>query len=404
MPPENPPRRTRSVRLPESLERAVRQFGLPVLAVAAALVVGAVLVGLEGVSPLDAASTVIAAGFSCTPTYCNLGGTLALASPIILCALGAVVSLRSGLFSIGQEGQYALGGLAAAVVGAVAMPAGVHPVVALAAAAVVGAAWGVIPALLKVTLGVNELIVTIVLNAIAGLLLDFLVNYPLRAEPSTVGYTRTVEETARLPLFDTSTKFGLAFAIAVVAVVLVWFLLGRTTAGYEQRMAGEAPGFARYAGMSSTLTLIRAGLVGGALAGLGGGVQVLGSNYRVIEGFSDGTGFTGLTAAILGGTTAIGAGLVGVFYAGITVGAVNGLQIVLGVPREIGSTVLALMIVFVAVQAPLLTRIERAIERRRAMPGQTQSDAAGPGGPPGGGGIAGAPSEHADLPTEGARA
>ena len=118
--------------------------------------------------------------------------------------------------------------------------------------------------------------------------------------------------------------------------------------------------------MSASSSVLRAGLIGGALAGIGGGIQVLGANYRVVEGFSDGTGLTGLTAAILGGTTAIGAGIVGILYAGVTVGAVNGLQIMLGVPREIGSTVLALMIVLVAVQAPLLTRIERARERRRA--------------------------------------
>jgi simple sugar transport system permease protein len=309
---------------------------------------------------------VIQAGFGCDPNYCNIGGTFSLAGPIIFCALGAVVSLRSGLFSIGQEGQYALGGLAAAVVGfAIPAPAGVHPVLCLAAAAVVGALWGVIPAALKVYLGVNELIITIVLNAMAGLLVDFLVNYPLRAEASTVGYTEPIADTAKLPVFDISTKAGLAFLLAIAACVAVWFYLSRTTLGYEQRMSGEATLFARYVGMSASASVLRAGLLGGALAGIGGGIQVLGANYRVIEGFSDGTGLTGLTAAILGGTTAIGAGIVGVLYAGITVGAVNGLQIMLGVPREIGSTVLALMIVFVAVQAPLTSRIEGARNRRR---------------------------------------
>lgn len=351
----------------ESIERTLRRIGMPVAAVVVALLVGALLVSLLGQSPIIAAQTVIQAGFSCGPEYCNLGTTLTLAGPIIFAALGAVVSLRTGLFSIGQEGQYALGGLAAAVAGSyLHLPHGAHPVVALAASAVVGALWGLIPAVLKVFLGVNELIVTIVLNAMAGLILDFLVNYPLRAEASTVGYTRIIDDTAKLPVWDTSTKFGLAFVLAVLACIVVWFFLSRTTAGYEQRMSGDAPLFARYAGMSSAGSVLRAGLLGGALAGLGGGIQVLGANYRVIEGFSDGTGLTGLTAAILGGVTAIGAGIIGVLYAGITVGAVNGLQIVLSVPREIGSTVLALMIVFVAAQQPLLTRLERWLDRRRA--------------------------------------
>lgn len=351
----------------ERLERQARRIGLPAAAMLLALLAGGLLISMLGVSPLVAARTVVSAGFSCSADYCDLGTTLALAGPIILCALGAVVSLRSGLFSIGQEGQYALGGLAAAVAGyALDVPGGLHPVVALAAAAGVGALWGVVPAILKVALGVNELISTIVLNAIAALLLDYLVNYPLRAEASTVGYTHTVDTSARLPVFDASTKFGLGFVIAVAGCLAVWFLLSRTTVGYEQRMSGEAGEFARYSGMSGTRAVLRAGWIGGSLAGLGGGIQVLGVNYRVIEGFSDGTGLTGLTAAILGGTSAIGAGIVGVLYAGITVGAVNGLQIALGVPREIGSTVLALMIVFVAAQAPLLTRLERWVDRRRA--------------------------------------
>lgn len=367
----------------DGIERTLRRVGLPVAAIVLALLVGGVLVSALGVDPLRAAGTVVAAGFSCEPGYCNLGGTLTLAGPIIFCALGAVVSLRSGLFSIGQEGQYALGGLAAAVAGSsISLPSGVHPVVCLLAAATVGALWGVIPAALKIFLGVNELIITIVLNAMAALLLDFLVNYPLRAEASTAGYTRSIADTARLPVFDTSTKFGLAFFLAMIAVGVVWFFLSRTASGYEQRMSGEATLFARYSGMSSTRAVLRAGIVGGALAGLGGGIQVLGTNYRVIEGFSDGTGLTGLTAAILGGTTAIGAGLVGILYAGITVGAVNGLQIVLGVPREIGSTVLALMIVFVAAQAPLLTRIERWVDRRRANRAlDATSSAQNPGAP-----------------------
>ncbi|WP_430867661.1 ABC transporter permease [Demequina aurantiaca] len=351
----------------EHVDKAARRVGMPLLAVAVALLVGAVAIASLGESPLEAARIVIDAGFSCGPEYCNLGSTLSLASPIIFCALGAVVVLRAGLFSIGQEGQYALGGLAAAVVGVwLDVPGGIHPILALAASALAGALWGLIPAVLRVFLGVNELIVSIVLNAMAGLLLNFLVNYPLRAEASSVGYTPSISESARLPVWDTSTKFGLGFGLAIIACAAVWFHLNRTTAGFEQRMSGGANLFARYSGMAPKKAVIRAGLIGGALAGLGGGVQVLGVNYRVIEGFSDGTGFIGLTAAILGGVSAIGAGIAGTLYAGITVGAVNGLQIQMGVPREIGSTVLALMIVFVAAQQPVLTRIERWRDRRRA--------------------------------------
>lgn len=346
--------------------RLVQRVSVPVLAVIFALIVGGFLIAASGYSPADAFVTVVQSAFSCSPGYCNFATVLTTAAPLILTTLGAILVLSAGLFSIGQEGQYALGGLAAVVVGfGIPLPEGPHAAVALLAAAVAGAAVGVVPAILRVFLGANELIVSIILNSIIMLLLSYLVNYPLREAGGSASYTEVVDETARLPVFDPATKLGMNIVIAIAFVVIVWVFMARSTWGYEQRMAGAASSFARYSGMRTRVAVIRAAGLGGALAGIGGGIQVIGMNYRVIDGFMDGTGFNGLTAAILGGMTVFGGALAALLFSAITVGAVNGLQIVNGIPREIGATVLALMIVFVSVQAPLVERLELWLSKRR---------------------------------------
>ncbi|MBT2498037.1 ABC transporter permease [Agromyces sp. ISL-38] len=346
--------------------RLVQRVSVPVLAVIFALVVGGFLIATSGYSPGDAFVTVVQSAFSCSPGYCNVATVLTTAAPLIFTTLGAILVLSAGLFSIGQEGQYAVGGLAAVVVGyALPLPDGVHSVVALVAAAIGGAAVGVIPAIFRIFLGANELIVSIILNSVIMLLLSFLVNYPLRQAGGSTSYTNVVDESARLAIFDPATKLGMNIVIALAFIVIVWLYLARSTWGYEQRMAGAASAFARYSGMRTRAAVIRAAALGGALAGIGGGIQVIGMNYRVIDGFMDGTGFNGLTAAILGGMTVFGGALAALLFSAIMVGAVNGLQIVMGIPREIGATVLALMIVFVSVQTPLVERLELWLSKKR---------------------------------------
>jgi simple sugar transport system permease protein len=348
------------------LARSAQRVAVPIVAVVLALVLGGVLIAVSGRSPADALAAMWQASFTCSPQFCNLGTVLTTAAPLIMTTLGAVMVLRAGLFSIGQEGQYALGGLAAVCVGyMIHLPAGVHWIVALLAGAVAGALVGLVPAVFRVFLGANELIVSIIVNSMVALLLSFLINYPLRDAGGTSSYTPQIDETARLPVFDPGTKLGMNVVIALVFVVLTAIYMSRTTWGYEQRMAGEAPIFARYAGMRTRVAVLRAAAIGGALAGIGGAIQVLGMNYRVIDGFMDGTGFNGLTAAILGGTTVIGGAIAAFLFAGISVGAINGLQILMGIPREIGSVILALMIVLVALQTPLASRLELWRNKRR---------------------------------------
>jgi simple sugar transport system permease protein len=323
---------------------------VPVLAVLAGMVVASIFILMTDAPPAAAYGKLFQAAFSCEAIErCNLFVTLQLATPLILTGMSAVVAFRSGMFSLGQMGQLMLGGMVAAWIGyAIHLPPVLHPLVAMIAAMLVGAAYGWIPGILKVKLDVNELVCTIVLNSIAVLFVRYLINFPLRADQSTTAHSIPIDETARLMVFAPGSKWGTGFIIAVLAVVFVHYFMSRSGRGYEQRMAGEAPLFARFGGIYSDRAAVRGMLISGALAGLAGALLTLGVHYRMLDGFEGGVGFDGVTAAILGATSPIGTLIVAIFFAGVRQGAQVGLQFAFHIPRELGGGIIALMILFVA--------------------------------------------------------
>lgn len=318
------------------------------VALISCLLIGAGFIAMAGANPIAAYRVLFRTGFSFENNA--IFTTLSIATPLMLTGLSALVAFRSGLFSIGQEGQYLLGAIAAVWVGyTFELPAPVHITAALSAGVVAGAAYGFIPGWLRVRANVNELLVTIVLNAIAIILVTYLINGPMRADRSATAYTRTINDSAQLPSFVPSANFGLGFVIAVAACVVVYVHLFRTSSGFEQRVAGRSPIFACDVGMPADRAQIRAMIQSGALSGLGGGIQVLGSTSRVIDGFSAGTGFDGLTAAVLGAVHPLGVFIVAIVLAGVRLGSQTGMQVELGIPREIGGVLTAVAILLVAV-------------------------------------------------------
>ena len=182
-----------------------------------------------------------------------------------------------------------LGAVTAAWLGHVLdLPYVIHPIVIILAAVVVGGAYGYIPGVLKVKLGVNELISTIMLNEIAILVLEWVVNFPLRADAGSAAHSFIINETAWLPSFLPSSRWGVGFVIAIVMAVAIYFLLWRTSTGYEQRMSGNAPLFAKYGGIKNEKAALRGMIISGALAGLAGAIEVMGVNHRIMTGYSTG--------------------------------------------------------------------------------------------------------------------
>ena len=324
----------RTVVFPESLKRLTRLL-LPLFL---SLLAGALLILAVGRNPWTAYTSLFDAGFSCDPGpgRCALVTTFQFATPLILTGLSVTVALRSGFFSLGQPGQMVFGAAAASwLAGNLLLPTGIHPTVALIGAAIFGAAWALIPALLKHFYGVNEIIVTLLFNQIAIVL---------------VGLFRLprVEWSARLLPLIPSTKLSTGIFIALAAAVLVYVLLWRSSRGLEIRTNADAPRFALYGGMPVHTSVLLAMLLSGALAGLAGGVEVLGVHYHFVSSFSAVNDFDGLIVAFAGGLHPFGVVLYAFLLGGLRTGSLVGLQIDSGIPRELGSTLIALILIFVA--------------------------------------------------------
>ena len=323
---------------------------VPLLAILSGLVVMGILIVILDKPLFESYAILFSRGFGCEEYgNCIFITTLERATPLILTGLSAVVAFRSGMFSIGQEGQYLLGAAAAAWLGyAIHLPPVLHALVLIIAAMLVGAAYGWIPGVLRVKLGVNELLATIMLNSIAALIVEYLVQFPMRSDISTTAHSPVIDESAQLMSFLPGSKWGVGFVIAVIAVIVVYIYLWRTKAGYEQRMAGQSKRFALFGGIRSDNAAIRAMLISGALAGLAGAIEVMGVHRRIMTGFSVGLGWDGLTSAILGQTHPIGVFIVAILFSGLKLGAQLGLQLNLEIPRELGGTIIGFIILFVA--------------------------------------------------------
>ncbi len=332
--------------------RLINSFVVPVLAILSGLILMGVLILASGRTlpqTFEAYGVLFTKGFSCSGKTCSLLPTLERATPIILTGLSAVVAFRSGLFSIGQEGQYLMGAVVAAWLGyAIHLPPVIHPIVIMLACMLAGAIYGFVPGILRVKLGVNELLATIMLNAIAVLFVEYMVQYPMRANMAVTAHSPVIDQTAYLQNFVKGSNWGWGFVIAILAAVIIFIYLWKTKAGYEQRMAGQSHWFALFGGIPSDSAAIRAMIISGALSGLAGAVNVLGVHHRIMTGFSEGLGFDGLTSAILGQTHPLGVFIVAILFAGVKQGAQLGLQIKMNIPRELGGTIIGFIILFIA--------------------------------------------------------
>ena len=333
---------------------------VPILAVVIALVLGAVTMLATGVPlPNIGASFVALFNGSLGSTYA-ISETLTAATPVTLAALGIALGFRAGLFNIGAEGQVVLGGIAAVFVGFALtdLPIYIHLPLALAAGALAGALWASIAGWLKAATGAHEVITTIMLNLISFRLLDYLLkNPPLQRPGRTDPISQTVLPSAELPklltFLDPSLRIHAGILIALVMVAIVYWLLFRTTLGFEFRASGLNPDAARYAGMKAGMIIVLTMAIAGALAGLAGANQVLGVLGRASPGFSGGIGFDAIAVALLGRSHPVGVLFAGLLFGGLEAGG-RQMQVAAGVSIDLIGIIQALIVVFIA--APLLVQ------------------------------------------------
>jgi simple sugar transport system permease protein len=282
--------------------------------------------------------------------------TLAYATPITMAGLGLAVAFRSGLFNIGATGQIIFGAMFAGWVGIfVELPFYFHFPLAVLAGIVGGGLFGALVGFLKATTGANEVIVTIMLNYIAGMLLSFLLKTPILQAPGSINpVSPPVRDTSKYWFFlgDQFRVHGGLIAM-LLAVVFTWWLLNRSTLGFRFRALGHNPSAAKVAGINIGLTYVLVMGISGALSGLAGTSQVLGSEKFLTLGVAASFGFDAITVALLGRSNPWGVLVAGLLFGGLRAGAVT-MQANQGVPIDIVLVVQSLIVLFIA--APPLVR------------------------------------------------
>src|ERR671937_1167907 len=336
--------------------RVLYSLAVPLLAVVTALVLGAMVI-LATRGNVLLAYQGLWEGSLGRPQ--SLSETLVWATPYIFGGLAVALAFKAGMFNIGVEGQIAVGSLASVFVGYavkdVAFP--LHLILAVAAGTLAGAIWGGIPGFLKARTGAHEVIVTIMLNYVAIQMTSFLVSGPMKDPNPLIANAQTpkILQSARLPplLPDPVYRVHWGFVIAILAAVAVWWLLNKSTLGFEIRTIGANPQAARYAGIAVGKTMTLAMALSGALAGIGASLEVVGLNFYHTAGFSVGYGFDSIAVALLGRGDPIGVIPSALLFGALRAGA-SRMQFLSQIPIDIINVIQALVLIFVA--APALIR------------------------------------------------
>ncbi len=289
-----------------------------------------------------------------------LSESLVASVPLIFASLAVALGFRCGLFNIGAEGQLLIGALASVWVGyaVTGLPWIIHMPLAVLAGALAGAVWGGIPGYLKARTGAHEVITTIMMNWIAIRLIDWLISGPME-RPGAAAKTREILASAYLPQFSSNprVRFHAGFLLALGVAAFVYWLLFKTTWGFEIRTVGASPDAAEYSGMNISWNFVFAMGLSGALAGLGGTAQVLGVTHFLAAGFSPGFGFDSIALALLGKSHPVGVVLAALLFGTLRAGATK-MQSLAQIPVDIIAILQALIIMFVAAPA-MIRRIYR---------------------------------------------
>ena len=325
---------------------------LPLLNLMLALLLSGGVVLMTGADPVAAVAALVRGAFGGAEAW---GYTLYYATDMIFAGLAVAVAFHAGLFNIGVEGQAYLGGLGAALVGlhAGGVPPWISVPAAVASAALFGAAWAAIPALLQAQRGSHIVITTIMFNFVAYALMTYLIAGPLIAPGQMDPGTRAFPGVA-LPQIG-GTPLNAAFPLALVCLALTYVLLWHTPAGYRLRAVGAAPRAAVYAGMVPGRVILWAMLLSGALAGGVAANEVLGAQHKLLIGFTNGYGFTGIAVALMGRNHPAG-----ILPAAILFGALyqGGAEMAFDIPRISSDLVVVIqgLVILTTGAAPFLLR------------------------------------------------
>ena len=359
-----PTRRSLPVVVAAVVRSAWAVAALPLISIVLALVVGAIVIlasqllltdrAFDLFLPVTAYSALLEGSFGTPGAFLN---SLISSTPLVLGGLAVGLGFKAGLFNIGAQGQFLMGALGAVAAGAAVstQPPIVAIPIALFCGMLAGAAMGFIPGFLKAISGAHEVVTTIMLNYVAVSLLAALVSGPLKVPRSPSPVTRDVGNAAYPILLQPNGHLGILIAIA--AVVVIWWLLYRTTLGFEIRTVGANPDAARYAGMRPRFLLVLTMSLSGLLAGTAGAGVVLGVTHLMSSSFGTTVGFDSIAVALLARSNPLGIPFAALLFGAMRAGA-GLMQIKAGIPVELIDVVQATVLLFL-VASPVLRRVFR---------------------------------------------
>ncbi|RLE25655.1 MAG: ABC transporter permease [Actinobacteria bacterium] len=356
---------------------------LPALALASALIIGIFVIALSDIDRIQdgdwggIVTTIIDAYRALFEgAFFSLKGfneTLVATTPLLLAGLAVAITFRAGMFNIGGTGQMLMGGLFSVWVGFTMSGPGILQVpLAVLAGMVGGMLWGIIPGFLKARAGVHEVISTIMLNFIASsFVLWVLKTNAFRREGRQDPISKLVDDEGRLPrlfgfLGRPELRAHTGFLIAICAAIFFWWLLERTTLGFEIRAQGANPHAARYAGMKPGFLIIVTFAMAGGFAGLAGATEVIGTQGRATQTFAGGIGFDAIAVALLGRSTPVGTVLAALLFGALQSGGQK-MQVETGVPVDLVLILRALIVLFIA--APQLMKFVWRVKAEGATAG-----------------------------------
>jgi ABC-type uncharacterized transport system permease subunit len=340
-----------------------KQFNInwtPILTLGLGLFVGGLVVAASGYNPVTTYRILFQGAFG---SISGISQTLLQATPLLFCGLALHVSFQGGIFNIGVEGQLYIGALFATLIGISlkGIPAFIHIPLTVLAGMLGGAIWALAPAILKIKRGAHEVVTTIMFNWIATLFIDFLTNYPLKAS-GQMPQTEMIAKTAQLARLFPRSQVSWAILIGIgVAIFLHWFLR-QTRIGYEITVSGKNPDAAQAGGVDANVNLLLVMILSGALAGMAGAMEVMGTYRRLIAGFSPGYGFDAIAVAVLGGNS------LGTILSALLFGALRAGGIALNQSTRLSSQFIVVLqgIIILLVSAPSISaKLLRKIKKKK---------------------------------------
>ncbi len=314
-------------------------------AVLATVLLTAIPIRLAGANPPAAFERYLLTPLTSTR---GLFEVMLTATPLLFTGIAVAIAFRVGYWNIGAEGQFLAGAVGTTAI-ALAMP-DLPALVALPAGLIAGGLggllWATLPAWLKKRADIDEVVTTLLLNPVALLLVQGLLNGPWRNSVSGFTDSDRFGTGYDLPALIPGTRVHWGFGLAMIVIVATWVVMTKSSLGVQIRAAGQAPDAARFSGIPVARLRWRCALVSGAIAGLGGASQVMGVQHQLTQGISNSYGYTGIIVATLGGLTAIGVVLVAILLGDISVGAQN-VSLVLQVPTQLGAIFGALLMLMV---------------------------------------------------------